>query len=53
MAVKTFKATIKIKSGMGWVSQQVTIQADDMAKARAMLEMQYGKGCILSGPASA
>ena len=50
MAVKTYKATIKIKSGMSWVSQEVTIQADNPVKARAMLEMQYGKGCILVGP---
>ncbi|MDE3038417.1 MAG: hypothetical protein KGJ21_08225 [Pseudomonadota bacterium] len=50
MQAKTYKATIKIKSGASFVTQQVMIQADNSLNARAMLESQYGKGCILSGP---
>jgi hypothetical protein len=46
MAIKTWKITIKLKSG----TQQTTIQADTALKAKEMVEAQYGKGCILSGP---
>ncbi len=47
MATKTYKAKIKLKTGY----QDVTVQADDTFKAKEMLEMQYGKGPIFSGPA--
>jgi hypothetical protein len=44
---KTWKARIKLaKVGQ----QNVTVQADTQAKAKAMIEAQYGKGCIISGP---
>jgi hypothetical protein len=47
MAAKPYKAKIKLKGGG---MQEVTVQADDVFKAKALLEMQYGKGCIWSGP---
>lgn len=47
MATKLFKAKIKLKSGS---LQDVTVQADHYFNAKEMLESQYGKGCIFSGP---
>ena len=47
MAIKTFKARVRLSNGS---SQEVTVQADDYFKAKAMLEAQYGKGSISSGP---
>jgi hypothetical protein len=47
MAAKTWKAKIKLKSGV----QEVTVQADNLLKAKDMLEAQYGKGSIIWGPA--
>jgi len=29
---------------------EITIQADSYFKAKEMIEAQYGKGCIFSGP---
>ena len=46
MTTKTFKAKIKLKSGV----QEITVQADSYFKAKEMIEAQYGKGCIFSGP---
>ena len=46
MATKTFKAKVKLASGV----QEVTVQADDFAKAKEMLEAQYGKGSVVSPP---
>lgn len=46
MAVKTYKAKIKLKSGL----QEITVQADNIFKAKEMIEAQYGKGIIFSGP---
>ena len=46
MATSTYTATIKLKSG----TQKVTIQANDVFKAKEMLEAQYGKGCLFNGP---
>jgi hypothetical protein len=41
------KARVKLaKAG----TQEITVQADDYFKARAMIEAQYGKGCIITGP---
>jgi hypothetical protein len=37
MTTKTFKAKIKLKSGI----QEVTVQADSYFKAKEMLEAQY------------
>jgi hypothetical protein len=45
MATRTYKAKIKLKSGI----QEVTIQADSPFKAKEMLEAQYGKGSIFGG----
>jgi hypothetical protein len=47
MAIKTWKATVKLPTGM---QQQVTVQADSPWNAKAMLEAQYGKGCVKFGP---
>lgn len=30
--------------------QDVFVQADNQSEAKAMIEAQYGKGCIISGP---
>lgn len=46
MATKTYSAKIRLKSGI----QEVTVQADSYFKAKEMLEAQYGKGSIFSGP---
>ena len=46
MTTKTYKAKIKLKTGY----QEVTVQADNSFNAKAMLEAQYGKGCIFTGP---
>jgi hypothetical protein len=47
MATKTYKATIRLQ-GAGL--QEVTVQANDYFKAKAMLETQYGKGSLFNGP---
>ena len=49
MAAKTFRAKIKLKHG----TQDITVQADDVFKAKEMIEAQYGKGCLFSGPTQA
>jgi hypothetical protein len=43
----TFVATVRLSNGL---HQQVRIQADTQASARAMIESQFGRGCILQGP---
>lgn len=51
MAIKTYKARVKIKTGQSSSTvQAVTVQADSPFNAKAMLEAQYGKGCIMSPP---
>jgi hypothetical protein len=47
MAAKTWKAKIRLKNGG---LQDITVQADNYFNAKAMIETQYGKGCIFSGP---
>jgi len=42
-----WKAKVKLSNG-SW--QEVTVQADTMFNARAMLESQYGKGSIMIPP---
>ena len=49
MAISTYNATIKLKSG----TQKVSVQADTVFKAKEMLEAQYGKGCLFNGPTRA
>ena len=46
MALKTFKAIIKLKSG----HQAITIVADNEYRAKDLLEAIYGRGRIFSGP---
>jgi hypothetical protein len=43
----TFIATIRFPNG---ATQQVQIEADDTFKAKMMLEAQYGKGSVYTGP---
>jgi hypothetical protein len=47
MALRTFKATVRLSNGL---HQEIHIQADSQAAARAMIESQFGRGCILHGP---
>lgn len=42
--MKTYEADVRLSNGS---VQRVRIQADRSDNARAMLEAQYGKGCIV------
>lgn len=44
-----YEARIKL-AGTGNVQQKVTVQADDNAKAKLLLEAQYGKGSVMTVP---
>lgn len=44
---QTFTAKIRLPNG---ALQDVTVQADTIFNAKAMLEAQYGKGSIFMGP---
>jgi hypothetical protein len=44
---KSWKAKVRLSNGS---IQEVTVQADSYFNAKAMLESQYGKGSIFSGP---
>jgi hypothetical protein len=46
MAASTYEATIRIGHSM----QKVTVQADTQTNAKAMIEAQYGKGCLYNEP---
>jgi len=46
MATKTFKAKIRLKSGI----QEVTVQAESYFNAKDMIEANDSKGLIFSGP---
>ena len=50
MALKTYEATVRFPST--GTSQKVTVQADNLNNAKAMIEAQYGKGNITFGPMS-
>ncbi len=39
-----FVAAVRLPNGL---TQRVAIRADDIGKARSMLEAQYGRGCVL------
>jgi hypothetical protein len=43
----TYKAKVKLSNGS---IQEVTVQADSYFNAKAMIEAQYGRGRIFSGP---
>jgi hypothetical protein len=43
--MRTWKAEIRLKFPPGGF-QEVTVQADDQYRAKAMIEMQYGEGSI-------
>jgi hypothetical protein len=49
MATKTYEATVRLGNGS---SQKITVQADTLNNAKAMIESQYGKGSISFGPMS-
>ena len=40
-----FVAVVRLPNGL---TQRVTIRADDNVRARAMLEAQYGPGCVIT-----
>ncbi len=40
-----FVAIVRLPNGL---PQQITLQADDIGKARTMLEAQYGRGCVIT-----
>ena len=40
-----FVAVVRLPNG---VTQRVTIRADDIGRARAMLEAPYGRDCVLT-----
>lgn len=46
MTMKTYRARVKV----GGSSREVRIQAGSYFDAKALLEAQYGKGCITFGP---
>ena len=47
MAAVTWYAIIRLSNGN---QQRVMILADNQINARLMIEAQYGKGSIISGP---
>lgn len=47
MALHTYKGRVKLSNGK---IEEVRVQASDSNNARAMIEAQYGKGNINSGP---
>ena len=47
MAGIIWKAVVGLSNGF---HQEVRIQADSQSNAKAILEAQFGKGSILSGP---
>jgi hypothetical protein len=40
-----FVAVVRLPNGL---TQRMAVRADDSGKARAMLEAQYGRGCVLT-----
>ena len=53
MSKGTYEAKIKLPKGG---TQDVRVQADNFSKAKQLIEMQYGKGCItgnIRGPIKA
>jgi hypothetical protein len=47
MAALTWYAIIRLANGN---QQRVTVPADNQINARLMIEAQYGRGSIVSGP---
>ncbi len=47
VAAKRYKARVRLSNGS---SQEVYVNADGYFNAKAMLEAQYGKGSVISGP---
>ncbi len=47
MATRNFEMTIRLSTNQ---TQKILIAADDPFKAKAMAEMQYGKGTVISNP---
>jgi hypothetical protein len=47
MAALTWYAIIRLANGN---QQRVTVPADNQINARLMIEAQYGRGSIISGP---
>ena len=47
MSLKKYKAKVKLANNS---VQEIVVQADTYFNAKAMIESQYGKGKIFSGP---
>ena len=47
MTTNTYQATVRLSNSS---HQKIRVQADSQVNARAMIEAQYGKGSIVSGP---
>jgi len=47
MVMRRWKAKIRLNNGS---IQDIYVDADNIGNARAMIEGQYGVGCIISGP---
>lgn len=45
--MRKYKADVKLPNGS---TQQIVIDANSPANAKAMLEAQYGKGSVRTGP---
>jgi hypothetical protein len=45
--MRTFQALVRLSNGL---HQPVRVQADSQSNAKAMIESQFGRGCILQGP---
>ena len=45
--MKTYEVKVRLPKAM---PQWVKVQANSPNNAKAMVEAQYGKGCILGGP---
>jgi hypothetical protein len=50
MSIKLYKARVRIKTGQSSVTQEVRVQADSSFIAKAMLQAQYGRDCIVAAP---
>ena len=47
MATYTFEAVVRLPNGS---TDKVRVQAKDQLNAKAMIEAQFGKGCIINVP---
>jgi hypothetical protein len=50
MVATLWSAKIRLSNGM---IQEITVRADNYFNAKAMIEAEYGRGCIYFGPIQA